>query len=411
MQATQGSTPLTGRVAIVLALCAAATLVEGFDIQSAGLVAPQYGKEFHISHAQQGAIFGLNNLGLFVGSLLAGWTTDKLGRRWTAILSMVVFGAFSVAGAFAHNSGEFTITRVCLGLGLGGSMTNIVAITAEAGSLAGRVVRVTIMTAGIAVGGAIPGLVLGFWPHLSWRFIYQLGGWLPIGVGLLMFLLMPESAPYLKAKMEAAAAPGGETAKPKGARAILSRPMFGVTMILWTASFLIFLVYYVINNWLPSLLVERNFSTREASFSAALFTTGGAIGTVIIGLMLAHRSRTFVSIVAFSGCLVALLALAFVTRIGLLLPVVFTLGLFVTTCKNMIYGFAPLYYPVEIRGTGVGAALSWGRIGSIVGPAGAGVLLGMGLRGGLVALVVTPILILAMAAFIVLSRRQTEEYE
>jgi AAHS family 3-hydroxyphenylpropionic acid transporter len=121
-------------VAIILALCAAATLVEGFDIQSAGLVAPQYGKEFHISHAQQGVIFGLNNLGLFVGSILAGWTTDKVGRRWTAILSMVVFGVFSVLGAFAHNSGEFTITRVCLGLGLGGSMTNIVAITAEAGS-------------------------------------------------------------------------------------------------------------------------------------------------------------------------------------------------------------------------------------------------------------------------------------
>ncbi len=131
---SSSSSAVPPRVAIILALCAAATLVEGFDIQSAGLVAPQYGKEFHISHAQQGVIFGLNNLGLFVGSILAGWTTDKVGRRWTAILSMVVFGVFSVLGAFAHNSGEFTITRVCLGLGLGGSMTNIVAITAEAGS-------------------------------------------------------------------------------------------------------------------------------------------------------------------------------------------------------------------------------------------------------------------------------------
>jgi hypothetical protein len=37
--------------------------------------------------------------------------------------------------------------------------------------------------------------------------------------------------------------------------------------------------------------------------------------------------------------------------------------------------------------------------------------MGTGQRGSVVALAVTPILVLAMAAFIILSRRQIEEYE
>ena len=57
------------------------------------------------------------------------------------------------------------------------------------------------------------------------------------------------------------------------------------------------------------------------------------------------------------------------TALVLQVAVPFALGAFATTVKNMMYGFSPLYYPVTMRGAGVGLAVASGRIGSIVGPA------------------------------------------
>ena len=118
------------------ALCTAAAVMEGIDIQSTGLVAPQYSKEFGFSREYLGTyIFGLNNFGMFIGSIIAGWATDRLGRRWTAILSMIFFGIFSVGCALAASGLTFTILRPLIGVGIGGSLANIISIMAEAGSV------------------------------------------------------------------------------------------------------------------------------------------------------------------------------------------------------------------------------------------------------------------------------------
>ncbi len=194
----------------VMLLCGLAAVMEGIDIQSTGLVAPQYSREFGFSTQYLGTtIFGLNNFGMFIGSILAGWATDRIGRRWTAIMSMIFFGIFSIGCALAPSGVIFTIMRPLIGVGIGGSLANIIAIMAEAGSLQGRAVRVTVMTAAVAVGGVIPGAILARWPGTDWRVIYHIGGWSPIVVGLAMLLWLPESAPYLKAKTKAKAAPRG----------------------------------------------------------------------------------------------------------------------------------------------------------------------------------------------------------
>jgi AAHS family 3-hydroxyphenylpropionic acid transporter len=43
-----------------------------------------------------------------------------------------------------------------------------------------------------------------------------------------------------------------------------------------------------------------------------------------------------------------------------------------------LYGVAPAYYPNDVRGTGSGASVAVGRVGSIIGPASAGLMLGAG---------------------------------
>jgi AAHS family 3-hydroxyphenylpropionic acid transporter len=47
---------------------------------------------------------------------------------------------------------------------------------------------------------------------------------------------------------------------------------------------------------------------------------------------------------------------------------VFVLGCAVLAAQAFLYAAAPAVYPTRIRGIGVGAAVAFGRIGSIVGP-------------------------------------------
>ena len=393
------------------ALCTAAAVMEGIDIQSTGLVAPQYSKEFGFSREYLGTyIFGLNNFGMFIGSIIAGWATDRLGRRWTAIVSMIFFGIFSVGCALAASGLTFTILRPLIGVGIGGSLANIIAIMAEAGSVKNRAVRVTVMTAAVAVGGVTPGAILARWPELDWRVIYHIGGWAPIVVGLAMMLWLPESAPYLKAM----AAQKASAQKPASAfssfAGLFAEGRTKLTLVLWLASFGAFLIYYVANNWLPSLMVARNFDTSAASLAAVMFTGGGAVGTVVLGLMLG-RSRQLTVLLTFLGCIAAVCGLALIDGVGMVLPIAFALGAFATTAKNMMYGFAPLYYPVTMRGAGVGVAVAWGRIGSIVGPAAAGILLGGGSGTQSVLLSLVPVLLLAMIATLALGWLRMPEPE
>lgn len=393
----------------VMALCFAAAVMEGIDIQSTGLVAPQYSREFGFSREYLGTtIFGLNNFGMFLGSIIAGWATDRIGRRWTAIVSMIFFGIFSLGCALAPSGLTFTMMRPLIGVGIGGSLANIIAIVAEAGSLRNRAVRVTVMTAAVAVGGVIPGAIMARWPGLDWRGIYHIGGWSPIAVGLAMLLWLPESAPYLKAK---AAAPAHAAAGGVFTFAgLFTEGRAKLTLILWLASFGCFLIYYVANNWLPSLLVARDFGTSAASLAAVMFTGGGAVGTVLLGLLLG-RARQWTVLLTFLGCIAAVCGLALIDRVGLVLPIAFALGAFATTAKNMMYGFSPLYYPVTMRGAGVGLAVASGRIGSIVGPAAAGILLGGGAGTPSVLLSLVPVLVLAMIATLALGWLRMPEPE
>jgi MFS family permease len=62
----------------------------------------------------------------------------------------------------------------------------------------------------------------------------------------------------------------------------------------------------------------------------------------------------------------------------MVLLLVFLLMFFVQGAFTGLYAVAARIYPTEIRTTGVGWAIGAGRIGAIVGPIAAGLLLGAG---------------------------------
>ena len=76
----------------VWALCFFASLIEGYDLQSAGLAAPTLVAEQELSRLQLGWVFSGNTMGLFGGALIGGTLSDRVGRRAVLAGSLLAFG-------------------------------------------------------------------------------------------------------------------------------------------------------------------------------------------------------------------------------------------------------------------------------------------------------------------------------
>ena len=65
----------------MLVLCSLCLIMDGFDVQAMGYVAPALVQDWHISKAELGPVFGAGLFGVLLGSLLFSMVADKIGRR------------------------------------------------------------------------------------------------------------------------------------------------------------------------------------------------------------------------------------------------------------------------------------------------------------------------------------------
>ena len=151
-------------------------------------------------------------------------------------------------------------------------------------------------------------------------------------------------------------------------------------------------------------MVARGFSRLEATHLAALENLGAAAGSVAISRCYDLGRRPWIVLVVTYAAMSALLmSLVHVSGFKQTAAAGTACGFFVTGGQLLLYAMIPRYYPPTARGTGVGAAVSVGRLGSISGPALVGLLLGAGFGAAAVFLAMMPGLIVAGAALTLLA--------
>jgi AAHS family 3-hydroxyphenylpropionic acid transporter len=385
-----------------LALCFLAALAEGFDIQSVGVAAPRLAPALALAREQLGPVFSASLIGLLAGALTFGRVADRVGRKWVLIASLTVFGLFSAATALAWDLDSLLAIRVLAGLGLGGAMPNLLALAAEAVGEDRRARVVTLVAAGFPFGGALAGAIAA---TLGWRDIFLVGAAAPLAMAPLMAFVLPESSSFLAARRSPGVAATARSDYPW----ILFGPSRALTTgLLWIASFLATLTLYLLLNWLPILMGDKGVSKPEASLISLLFNLGGAFGVLALGALLDRARRAWILAgwyVALAVCLVALAgAGADMLSAG---AAGFAAGVFVVSASVSLNGLAPCFYPVVMRGAGVGATVAVGRSGGIVGPLLAAALLGAGVGASGVLLVLAPLAAVAGGATLLLLRRRT----
>src|ERR1035438_10217432 len=99
-----------------MALCGLVIVLDGFDAQSIGFLAPSMADTLHIPINTFGPVFGFALFGLMISAMMSGLFADRWGRKWPVIVSTVLFGIFAALTARATTIGQLKLLRFLTGL-------------------------------------------------------------------------------------------------------------------------------------------------------------------------------------------------------------------------------------------------------------------------------------------------------
>lgn len=114
------TTATPSRLVVTIGLCFMVALMEGLDLQAAGIAAVGMAQAFALDKMQMGWIFSAGILGLLPGALVGGMLADRHGRKRILLGSVLLFGLFSLATALA-----WSFPTLLLALGSASSLTGM----------------------------------------------------------------------------------------------------------------------------------------------------------------------------------------------------------------------------------------------------------------------------------------------
>ena len=398
------STKISAFQAGIFFLCGLCLIMDGFDVQALGYLAPAIIKDWQLTPAQMGPVLSAALFGILVGSIVFSAIADRIGRRPVLVVATLFFAFVTLMTARAQTIGELRLIRFVAGVGLGGIMPNAVALVGEYTPKRLRVLMVLVVTNGFNLGAVIGGLVSAWMVQdFGWRSVFYVGGAIPLVIGILMFFLLPESLQFLVLRGNASekvarwvkridrTAPVDahtnfvvREQKGKGVPilALFSGGRALGTLLLWIINFMNLLNLYFLASWLPTI-VSASYTLRASQLVGTTLQIGGVVGTFAFSWLIGRLG--FIPVLStafFTGCVSIALMGQPAFSLVLLFAVVFVAGFCVVGGQGAVNALSASYYPTDLRSTGVGSGLGVGRIGGIVGPYVAGALLGAGWTAG-----------------------------
>lgn len=386
--------PATHRPGAVIAVCFVITALEGYDLQAFGVSAPQLVRSLALNGGQQGWIATAAMIGLVAGAFAGGWLSDRFGRKPVLLASVIGFGVCSLWTAMSHEYPGMLMARFVTGLGFGGALPNLIAIAGEISAPRRRAATTSAIFCGLPAGGAAVAMLAKLMGggHLDWRTIFAIGGALPLLIAPLVLMRVPETRPQ--------AAHGTHSAV---RAALFGRGQAAHTILLWIGSLLTILFLYLMLNWLPTLVVAKGFTPGDGASAALAFNLTGILGALVLGWVVDRIGFRWALFAIYGSLALVVLALSGAGPIRLIVILSAAAGFLVLGAQFALYGLTPILYPVHMRAAGAGAAVAFGRFGSIIGPLMAGQMRLAGWTAGQVLTAMLPVVVAAGSAVFALS--------
>ncbi len=405
----------------LFAIIGAGMFFDGFDSYLAAGVLGAMTKSGYSDLVHNAHFISATFVGMTIGALGAGAMGDRMGRRLSYQINLLIFGLASLAGAFAPSIDWLIAFRVIMGIGIG---AEVVCGYVMIGEFMPPNQRAR-WAAGLAIitnSALFVCNVVAVWviPNFGWRYMFGI-----VGVGSLIVWLMrrtmPESPRWLESqgrfdeanavltRIETEAErrqplPAAELVPPTVAahtpmsalftRVLLTRVLVGSMIVIGVSAAL-----YGFVGWLPTFFVKQGMDVRSSLAFTAAMTLGSPLGNASAMWLAERCGRKPTLVVAALGTAVLGLIYPFcgsaseIVAVGLLL----TFGMGVMIGAGWATYVSELF-PTELRMRGTGVCNTAGRLVSIIMPY---AVVGLFETWGIVGVVVTLAGILILTAVMV----------
>src|SRR5919112_2488973 len=366
----------------VVAYTTGGYFVDGYILGMIGialaLLAPQLG----LGAVWTGLIGASALAGIFIGGLIFGWVTDRVGRQTMYVADLIVFVTASVLQFFVEGPLALFVLRLIMGIAIGADYAIGSALLSEFLPRKQRGRLLACLNA-IWTVGFVAAYIAGYLMHElgpeAWRWMLASSA-VPAALILALRLGTPESPRWLLSKgrvdearrvvkeyihpdadiEDLVAEQGNETSY----RKLFSRGLRKRTAFAGLFWFCQVVPYFAIFTFLPTVLeglgVKGEFSS-EVLLNVFLFA-GAIVGVVIVDMM---PRRTF-TIGSFAVLAAVGAALGFFPQAPV--PVIlFSLFAFVIAAAADLESVYPAeIFPTEVRASGTGIAAAISRIGAAI---------------------------------------------
>jgi putative MFS transporter len=374
---------------------------DGYILSIIGVALPLITGAFQLSTAAAGLIGSASLVGMFLGGLVFGHVTDRVGRQKVYLADIAAFIVLSVLQFFVDEPWQLVALRFGMGIAIGADFAIAGTIASEFAPQKARGPLLVVMVTMWSVGAACAYIV--GWAMVSggtdmWHWMLASSA-IPAALILLLRIGTPESPRWLlsKGRVEEARAVVKQMLGPDAdltdmdtdsaahphrysdmfRGAYRSRTLF--ICLFWACQLL---PIYAISTYEPTILQSFGLAEGNASYLGAVVIQIFYVLGSLSGALFVNRGRRSLLLWSFLISAVPLLALSLLAHpsagLVILLFAVFGVASFASQCLQAIYPSE--LFPTGVRATANGFATGVSRIGAAIGTFGAPILLGYSLR-------------------------------
>jgi putative MFS transporter len=364
----------------VVALIAAGYFFDVIDLIVLGSLIPDMIQSKFATGAEAGLVGSATVFGMFIGAAGQGEFSDRWGRKTVYQFNLLLFGVFTILGAFAPTVFWLMVCRFIAGLGLGGEQPLAFAYAGEYSpkAIRGRILAIVHFIGGACVWPIASLFTLTFRDTIGWR-----GVWIVIGIGALIVWLfrfwLPESPRYLAThgrgkealdvlsrmgiaapKEQLGTSAASDTKTDPFALVFKMFPRRVVAGMICFSAF--FGVAIGLGTWLPNIMTAKGFTITKSLTYTFGMTLAVPCASLFMMYALDKFGRKITSVCAFIAAGLMAIVFANATSDTELLVAGFIMIFFVQVAGNSMQIFASEVFPTNARASGFGWAAGVGRL-------------------------------------------------
>lgn len=391
---------------VIVLICFTINFTDGFDLIAMAVTAPIISEALNIESTSLGMVFSSALLGMTFGAILLAPLSDKIGRRKIILFSILIISFSMILTAYVSSFYQLIVLRFTSGLGIGGILASSTSVVSEFVPRKYLASSVIFCATGFTLGTIIVGpAAVYIIKYFGWQYMFIFGGSFGLLTFFIVFFYLPESISFL---LSSSRNDNKKLSQLNKTLNLLGRPPLNsienpdnikekeiinkkswpllntdnkkTTLVLWGLFFFSYWASYFLINWIPQLFVLEGKDLELSIHALTFLTLGGLFGAWLLAIFSTRYNLK--SLIAFMLLITTILIGSYSAikpqNPYIIYSFMLLIGFTLNGSLTALYAIAAGQYPIEIRSTGVGWGIGIGRIGAIISPIVAGVLLDFG---------------------------------